>query len=53
MLFSIAQMLSGNVPYGARTFLEQLLARDRPTDSIHVKANGMFGLQHFDHHAGL
>ena len=34
-------------------FPRTILARDRPTDSIHVKANGMFGLQHFDHHAGL
>lgn len=31
----LAQVLPGNVPYGARTFLECLHTRDHPADSTH------------------
>ena len=33
----LAQVLPGNVPYGARTFLEHLRARDHPADSIRLE----------------
>jgi hypothetical protein len=35
----LAQALPGSAPYGARTFLERLRARDHPADSIHWKGN--------------
>ena len=33
----LAQVLPGNVPYEARTFLEHLRARDHPADSIRLE----------------
>jgi hypothetical protein len=37
-LIGTAQMLSGSVPFGARTFLEHTIhARDNPADNIHME----------------